>query len=184
MRIWNWRRRSWISSRGSSEVLYCKACNAVCTSLRLRWRSFSTSGSLIRRQQRERDRGKARKPLRNDIEQFLTQRLRQGLSPETSSQVGLRIGPRAGRVEEMLFIPPRFFGRDSRLELSETWLAHTKPAMLELLSTIPEHVEPFPFITGINPVGFGQHRCVTRRQDHSEVGLWDLRMVRSANGSN
>jgi hypothetical protein len=55
-----------------------------------------------------------------------------------------------GRVvlEEVAFILPSFFGRDTGLELAESRLTDTKPAMLEFFGAIPEHIQPFPSSPG------------------------------------
>jgi hypothetical protein len=39
------------------------------------------------------------------------------------------------------------------MKLIGSWLSDAEPAVLEPLGAIPEHVQPFPFIAGVNPVG-------------------------------
>jgi len=42
--------------------------------------------------------------------------------------------------------------------LGESRLPDAKPAVLEDLCAVPEHIQPFPLVTGFNPVGLGQDR--------------------------
>lgn len=66
--------------------------------------------------------------------------------------------PRAGRLEELKFVLPCLFGRDPVPKLVEARLPDTKPAVLETLRTIPEHIQPFTLVTRFNPIGLCQDR--------------------------
>jgi hypothetical protein len=38
--------------------------------------------------------------------------------------------------------------------------------MLEFLRAIAQHVQPFPLVTGVNPIRLGQDRCDVLRKCH------------------